>query len=848
MTAKNVNPKIKHGIAAGHVKTANSKYTPPSPKSQKEVLDKFGQHLPLVLVAILFLALSLIYFPVAYQGKAPQALDITQWEGAAKAIIDYNATHKDNALWTPRMFSGMPAYMISFPNRYPFLESITKLTDKVINWRIFLLFIGGLGIFLLLRQMKLSPWIAFFGAIAFVFSCHWVGLIEIGHNTKFRAIMYIPWVVWALFRLRERPNLLNLGLLATFFITQLRENHPQITYYLYLFIGMFWLYQLVESILKKDHKEFWLWTILIAAALGLTALAVMNPYLSTMEYSHYTMRGGAAGLEKSYAQGWSFPPVELAALVIPDFFGGINQTYWGYMTFTQIYNYFGIVVLALGVLALCGRNRKPAWFLWISSFIFMLMSFGSFTPGLSDLFFNYLPMFNKFRVPSMILIMVQFNAILLAALGIDGLIDKAGDSKWEKRLFHAFLVCGAIFLIYLVAAKGIFKGLPFTNAQEIQNYEAHQASSQLEELKAVRLDMLYKSGILSMLFLTIGIGLSYLYSAKRLKSSLFILLITFLCFIDLFVYTGKHLKDLYPASERTARFEMQDYDQFLLSDQDNYRIFPSNIEPLSVQGIRPAGEWAYYHQSINGYSAAKLKRYDDILKLVQRDAKHDGELIRYVRGVYEQGGKEVPTPVLNMLNTKYIMLPDSLPYGDYLSQLKPVYVSNTGLHIYRNNSVLPRAWFVDSLEVITKPEERLARIQNPFFNPAKLALVESEVQGTSAPDSSSIKQTANEMHRLEYDVYANKDAFLVLSEIYYPAGWTAFIDGKATEIYPVNHVLRGVKIPAGKHKLEMKFASPTYNKSITLSLLGLLTTVAAVLGGYFISRSKGKKPESPSEA
>ena len=133
----------------------------------------FAKHLPWVLVIILFLLLSLIYFPVAYQGKAPQASDIIQWQGAAKAIVDYNATHKDNALWTPYMFSGMPAYMIHFPNRYPFLESITKLTDKIINWRIFLLFIGGVGIFLLLRQLKMDPWIAFFAAIAFTFSCHW---------------------------------------------------------------------------------------------------------------------------------------------------------------------------------------------------------------------------------------------------------------------------------------------------------------------------------------------------------------------------------------------------------------------------------------------------------------------------------------------------------------------------------------------------------------------------------------------------------------------------------------------------------------------------------------------------
>ena len=168
MAGKNVNQKIKQNIGKTSKTTHNAK-----PAAIKKEPSVFTKQLPWVLVIVLFLLLSLIYFPVAYQGKAPQASDINQWQGAAKAIIDYNATHNDNALWTPYMFSGMPTYMISFPNRYPFLESITKITDKVINWRIFLLFIGGLGIFLLLRQLKMDSWIAFFAAIAFTFSCHW---------------------------------------------------------------------------------------------------------------------------------------------------------------------------------------------------------------------------------------------------------------------------------------------------------------------------------------------------------------------------------------------------------------------------------------------------------------------------------------------------------------------------------------------------------------------------------------------------------------------------------------------------------------------------------------------------
>ena len=831
MSGKNVNQKIRQNISKASKTTQSVKIT-----EKKKEPSAFAKHLPWVLVIILFLLLSLIYFPVAYQGKAPQASDIIQWQGAAKAIVDYNATHKDNALWTPYMFSGMPAYMIHFPNRYPFLESITKLTDKIINWRIFLLFIGGVGIFLLLRQLKMDSWIAFFAAIAFTFSCHWVGLLEIGHNTKFRAIMYIPWVVWALFRLKGKPNILNLGLLATFLITQLRENHPQITYYLYLFIGMFWIYCLVEAVKNKQLKKFGNWTGLLIIAFAITALAVMNPYLSTWEYSHYTMRGGTAGLEKSYAQQWSFPPVEIISFIIPDFFGGINQNYWGAMPFTQIYNYFGIVVLALGVMALFGKHKKFSLFLWIASAIFLVLSFGSFTPFISDFFFKYLPMFNKFRVPSMTLIMVQIIGVILAALGLDTIASLENNSKWQKNLFTAFWVSGAFFILFLILGQSVLKGLPYTNAAEIEQYEKYNALAKLDELKSLRPGLLYKSGILSLLLLTVSLGLCYLASVKKLKKVALVLLITLVTFIDLYTYTGKHLKDLYPVEEREARFVTQDFDEFLLADKDNFRIYPYNMG-----NFRTAAEWAYYHQTIDGYSAAKLKRYDDVWKIIQGDAKNDGEVYRYLKSVYEEGGAETPTPLLDMLSTKYIIYPDSLPYAFLLNKIKPVFTSYTGANIYQNLTAYPRAWFVDSLSVIPETGARLQKMRNPYFNPHSLAIVESKIEGVYKPDSCFAQETFFDMHNVKYEVATDKNAFLVLSEVYYPAGWKAFIDGKETAIYPTNHILRGVIIPPGKHTLEMKFISETYRLSLILSLTGLLATVVLLAIGIGWEMKRGRE-------
>lgn len=831
-------------------KNVKSKITKPVLKKQPEIAVslQWQRHLPWILVAVLFLMLSLLYFPVAFGGKVPLASDISQWQGAAQSIIDYNKEHSDPALWTQSMFSGMPSYMISFPNRFPFLESLIGLLGKIMNWRILLLFLGGLGVFLLIRFWQMDAWIAFAGAIAFVFSCHWVGLLEIGHNTKFRAIMFIPWIIWALMYLRKRPGLLGLGFLASALIVQLRENHPQITYYLYLFIGMYWIWQFVESLIKKEHKSFWLFTIFTVIAFGLTALAVMNPYLSNLEYSHYTMRGGPSGLDTAYAQGWSFHPLELATLIIPDFFGGIalggSNNYWGYMPFTQIYNYFGLLVLVLGILALTGKkHRRLAVFLWITSIIFTLMSFGSFTPWLSGLLLKYLPYFNKFRVPSMILTMVQINGVFLAALGLDTLKSKAEeeDKSYAGLLMKLFWISGGIFIIWLALAKVFFGKLSFTSAQELEYLTQHNMSAMPKDIISTRLDMLYKSGGLSLLFVTVGLGLAYLRQIGKLKHIGFMLLIIVITFLDLWLYTGKHLKELNTVQDYQNRFEARGYDQVMMEDNTPHRVYPISQSMFSQASLpKPTGEWAYHHQIITGYSAAKLKRYDDLMKLIDGDAQKQrpGEWQRFILGIFQPDeGKEpdeTPTPVLNMLNAKYFVHPEPLPMDSLFSQIAPVYTSEEGITVYENKDVLPRAWFVDAVKTISPADSILAVMSSPDFDPRRIAYLETSLDGINKPDSAWVKQTKAEMHELEYELSTDKDAFLVLSEVYYPAGWKAYLDGKEIPILPANYCLRGLKIPAGQHQLNLSFAPQSYQKSVWMSLTGLLAALFSLLGGLAI--------------
>ncbi|MFW5628790.1 MAG: hypothetical protein ACOCG6_06120 [Candidatus Cloacimonadaceae bacterium] len=817
MSRKKVNPKVQ-------VKQEAVK------KLRFELPQKY---LPWIFIAVIFILLSTLYFPIAYKNMEPKASDITQWQGAAKSIIDYNESHKERALWTQNMFSGMPSYMISFPTRYPFVESITKLTDKLINWRIFLLFLGGIGMYLLIRQLGMDDFTAFFAAIAFIFSCHWVGLLEIGHNTKFMAMMYVPWVFWGLIYLRQKPGMLSLGLFAAFLIAQLRQNHPQISYYLYLFLGMYWIYELILSIKGKRLKDFGLWTLLIVLAFGLTALAVMNPYLSTMEYSRHTMRG-AEGLDKAYAQGWSFHPKEILGFIIPDFWGGINQNYWGYMPFTQVYNYFGLVVLLFAVLALFSYERKLAIFLWISSAFFTLISFGSATPALSDIFLNYLPFFNKFRVPSMSLVILQFNMVILAALGLKTVIENKGNEVWKKRYKIMFWSIGAVYILWLLFAKKLFAGLPFTTAIEQARYQEANALSQLQHLRGVRLEALYKSGALALMFAAVSMGNVYLHTIEKLKSKAFIIFITLICFLDLMPYTGQHLRTLEPLTNRTEKhFSMKNFDDFLLKDEDNYRIYPFNMGQ-----VRAAGEWAYHHQTVDGYSAAKLKRYDDILTLLNGSQERDGEYLRYLRGVLQDEPQEVSTPVLNMLNAKYFLLPLGIPEDEELTMCARVY-HDENLVIYENKEVMPRAWFPSEMRLAEEPEIALRMLADPGFDPAQTAILEEALPIAKQPESAHVSQTIAEMHELEYDYKSDDEALLVLSEVYYPAGWKAFVGEKELPIHPVNHVLRGIVVPAGAHTLRLVFQPESYKKSTMLSLIGIIITGLLIVAGilwHFLRR------------
>ncbi len=786
-----------------------------------------GKYSHYFFIILLFLIITLLFFKIAFQGYIPEASDTMQWRTSAQCMIEYNENNEDQALWNSNIFSGMPGYLISFGSKYPFVNNLRQLTDKLVNWRVFLLFMAALGIYVLMLSLGFSPLIAFISAIAFALSSHFLGLIEIGHNTKFKSLIYIPWIFFAIEYLRKNRNILGMGLAALFIIGQLRENHPQISYYTFLMLGIYWIFHLVWSLKDKEFKKFIIFSLMFLAILFISFLAVAQPYLSTLEYGEYTIRGGSEGVGKSYATSWSFHPAEMLSFIIPDFFGGISPDYWGWMPFTQTSMYMSIIILALAIVALFFNKKRLVKILGTVSLITLFMSFGKHFPLFSNFLLKYLPYFNKFRVPSMILILLQFAIVVLAGYGLQVIIVKFKNKDQKFQNLSKKMLLGSIAIIILfIFLDGVFQNMKYTNASEMakikDQYVSHYGRSEglryaarhLEQLKKNRHDLLMKSGYIAFSFLIIFWGATYLFGLGKIGQKLYLIIVGILVIVDLSIVNSKFLQNLQPQEEIKKSYQKSAADKFFLEDQEEFRIYPLGSE-------FGQNKWAYYNQTIGGYHGAKLQRYQEIIE----NCLH-AELENRI---------PINWNIVNMLNAKYVLFGQKLPLENLEYRARD---REQKLTVYENLDYLPRAWFVKDLELISEKEIIWKRLNQKEFQPSKTAIVEEKIAGVSQPKNAKVSLEKFSLHELQFKTENDSTSFLTISEIYYPAGWKAFIDGKETPIYPANYILRGIKVPAGKHEIKMVFAPEIYALSLKLSLIGLVTTFVFLIIGLFFYYKK----------
>ena len=682
-------------------------------------------------------------------------------------------------LWSPYYFGGMPGQAaLHFPV-YTYTFFNWKIVDGIISLlflnpgmefslrlMLFHLLMAGCFAYLLGRTLGLS-WIAsVFAGIIYMFTPQLIVLPGVGHGSKLFTAAYIPLVLLTTIRLLRSLKPLDLALFVLAVGMTLLSIHVQMAYYALITAGMYLLWNCIFDIkLKPGRIPLKIGVFAVGVILGIGFAA--SSYFPVYEYTPFSIRGGTeGGLAWDYATNWSFHPLESLTYFVPSFFGFGGQTYWGYMPFTDMPLYWGAAAFALAVIgASIARSRKVTFFI-IVFFFAWIVSFGKFFPVLYKPMFALFPYFNKFRVPVMIQILLVMSVSVLAGFGLDKLKELAGSKKLAKRiLYGAAAIIGIAIIVSLLYSpcKSAVGSWIAANRPQIPA----QAHGQLFSLL---FGDLWKTAA----FAGLTLGTVYLFIKKSLKFNVLAVTIIALLVIDLWII-NLNLVNTQPRSAMDSIFRPTPAVNFLQKQEKPFRIYPAD-------NVRPQNWYGYFGlQSIDGYMGTKMIRYQELL---------DGIGLTNIN-------------VLNMLNTRYILTDRDLSTFPGF-----VLVMDGQQKIFRNNMAFPRAWLVNKLISLPNKEDRFAYMKN--FDPGSEAIVETPLK--LAPGTGG---TVNILHysplKIELASSAETESFLVLSEVYYPPSWKAEIDGAETEIHPANHLLRGVIVPAGEHKIVFNCESSVFN-------------------------------------
>lgn len=788
-----------------------------------------------IAVGILAVLLAVFFYPLLFGGKAflppDQMASLAQKSFLDQAFSGPGSFLQKYPLWTPYMFSGMPSYasMIAAPYVNPtslvldFMPHALKL--------VFYYLLIGLFTWILLRRQGVGVLASVLGATAFIFCTHIITSIMFAHNTKIGTLVYLPLVILASRELWRSPRIFWASILALAVGNMLLSFHLQIAYYALLAGGFYMLVVTIRGI--REHlgasglaRRWVLWGLAIAVGFGASAVL----FLPVHDYAAYSIRGGTAGgLSFEYATNWSLHPLEMSTFFVPSFMGFGSSSYWGWMPFTDFPHYMGILVFFLAVLAavLWPRERFHLYLILLAA-VSLLLSFGKHLPALYEPMFKFFPYFNKFRVPSMILILFQFSVALLAASALDRIL-RAGKEE-ARRILRAVLWLGGAFLGVVVilgalvaggglngtlmarlAARGPMLGL---QANQVAAYVAREAPM-------VR-SMVGTDTVVVALILAAGVALLWARLRGKLGPTAVALGILVLTVVDLWRVDVRPA-DYQPRSNLKTAFEPTPAVEFLKKDPEPYRILP-----LTGQG--GTNNWYAYFRipSILGYHPAKLQIYQDLID----DQGPVGISKQLSQGNFN---------IVDMLNMKYLVADRELEVGPLHTVFrgKPAVMENAG--------ALPRMWFVDRTRVIEDPKRHLAALADPSWNPREEAFLFDSIPGLEPGSGGTASITELAPREIRATVTSPANALLVVSEVYYPAGWHATLDGKPVPIHRVNYVLRGIVVPPGEHTLLMRFDPKDFRDGILASLAsyGLIVLGLAVSG---LRRRRGSGAGEPAEA
>ena len=826
----------------------------------KKIAAAFG-------VVVLFLALSYGFVPKVLEGKIVNQSDISGYIGMSHEMTQWNKAHPgDPAYWSDSMFGGMPTTAIAAPTKGDGTQWIYKLLMLGKRPATYL-FVTLLGAFLLFLALGVSWPVAIGGAIAVAFCSYNFQIIQVGHNTKMQAIAFMPWVLAALvYTYKNKRPLLGATLFGLALSMQIKANHQQITYYLAIMVLLYAVAEFIHTIKSNEWKRFFVASALLLVLGGAGIATNVNKLLPLAKYTPNTMRGGSElskeganskGLDLDYATAWSYGWEELPNMLIPNFNGGsssgavnpdksetikllkkygqknLRETakalplYWGPQPFTAGPMYMGAIAIFLFVLGLGLYKGREKWWLLAATIVAILMAVGSHFMAFTAFCFKYLPLYNKFRTVSMALVVLQVSLPVLGFLTLDRIVR---EEYSKKELFKASWIALAVtggfcFLCWLAPGMfGSFSGASDESMQDIL----------VDALVKDRIALFKADAIRSLLLILASFALLFWAFSPKGQTEhakafagygrkwVAAVCICLFAALDLFAAGKRYLNadDFVTPKDFNKPFAERPVDKMILEDQDpQYRVLDITVNVFN------SSVPSYRHKNVGGYSPAKLQRYQDLI---------DHYLTGEINGIYKalrdaETLDDVAsymadnTPVLNALNTRYLIVDDKYP---------PV----------ENYAALGPAWFVDSVVPAATPDEEIALIGQVDLRTQAVVDARSVPGVTSTVPGGTIEMTSYTPNEVRYRYSTPQDRVAVFSEVFYPNGWTATVDGQPINIFRADWTLRGALLPAGDHEVVMRFAPQSYKTGATVSLIAslLLLLMLAAAIGLGIFRKKGE--------
>ncbi len=810
-------------------------------------MDFVKKYLPYILAIAALAVLAYSFSPQVFERKVLNQSDIASWRGMANEIITYNESHpgEEPAQWTNSMFGGMPATAVSYVYEGDFTDYIYKALFAGIRPPSYLL-ICLVGAFLMFLAFGANIYMAFIGAVAVAFCSYNFQIMQVGHNSKMVAIAFMPWVIAAIIYAYNKKALLGSVLFALVLSFQIKANHPQITYYLAMIIVGYAIARFIVAIKEKTIVKFLTTSAMLLVAGGLGIATNVNHLWPTYEYSKYTMRGGSEitqvksgneegeGLDIAYATQWSYAPGELPNLFIPNFNGGssagelstnsdtynvlknanyqgaeqvIKQMplYWGPQPFTAGPMYMGAVSIFLFILGLALFRGAVKWWIAGVSLLAILLSMGYHLLPVTEFFFKFAPMYSKFRTVSMILIILQVLIPLLAYLTADKFFkDEFEPAKVKRALISATAISSGFALIMMI--------LPTIAGSFTSPGDERLPQQIASALVNDRMSLLKSDAFRSLAFVLLAAGSIWAVLAGWLKKRYAMILLGALVLFDLWGAGKRYLNDSHFVykSDFDNQYALRVADEEILKDNSpDYRVLDISVNTFNDAHV------SYHHKTIGGYSPIKMQRFQDMIDYyIMPEMQQISKDISGSKTLDEAQAKFGNYPVLNMLNTKYVVVGGEVP---------PII----------NANAFGNAWFVDSVVSVKNAAEEIERVGKIDLNRVAVAdakfakLFEGKYytgQDSLSGLQDTIAMTLYSPNKLKYTAKVSNDKVAVFSEIYYPAGWSASIDGKPADIFRTDFILRALVIPAGSHEIEFNFSPLSVKKGATYSRItsGLL--------------------------